>query len=363
MHAVQCTASDQSQIASRVLTTLVNINCRGELPEFVSQALCSASLSTFLKKKGGFRSIAVEEDLRQLIAKCLAKEANLEANELFQSLQLGVGLKGGAEAIIHSTKLSYEKIPTSSSSSCILQIDFCNAFNSIKRSEKLKTIASSILGFTNSCYSQPSQLFYEKFVVSSESGIQQGDPLVPLLFSLTVWPIIEKIMESSPELQQHSWYLDDSVLVDSGDGLIRLWDLLCQLGPDCGLHVRVNKCELWFTVDLDRVDIRKKRNDISGLEDLGAALGKPEFMKLNERIGKIRVLFEMLDYLDDPQCALGILRHCFGSPKMVYSLRCQTPTCPVVKSLKEFDTQQREKRRISSKLFFQKNPGVKQPCP
>ena len=66
-------------------------------------------------------------------------------------------------------------------------------------------------------------------------------------------------------------------------------------------------------------------------------------MNFNERIGKIVVLFEKLDYLEDPQCALGILRHCIGSPKMVYSLRCQTPSSPVIKSLKEFDAQQREK--------------------
>ena len=288
--------------------------------------------------------------MRRLIAKCLAKEANLEAKELFQSLPLGVGVKGGAEAIIHSTKILYEKILTSSSSSGIFQIDFCNAFNSIKRSEMLKAVKTSMPGiaaFTNSCYSQHSQLFYDKFVVSSENGIQQGDPLGPLLFSLTFWSIIEKIQETAPELQQHSWYLDDGVLVGSEDDLIRSWDLLCQLGPDRGLHVRVDKRELWSTVDLDRLDIRIKRNNFSGLEVLGAALGTPEFvcMKLNERIGKIGVLFEKLEYLDDPQCALGILRHCIGSPKMVYSLRCQTPEVrsPVIKSLKKFDTQQRGK--------------------
>ena len=131
----------------------------------------------------------------------------------------------------------------------------------------------------------------------------------------------------------------------SEDDIIRSWDLLCQLGPERGLHVRVDKCELWSTVDLDRLDIRIKRNDISGLEFIGAALGTPEFvcMKINERIVKIGVLFKKLDYLDDRQCALGILRHCIGSPKMVYSLRCQTPTSPAFKSLKEFDAQQREK--------------------
>ena len=109
LHAVQCTASDQSQITLRVLTKLVNRSCRGELPEFVSKTLCSASLSALSKQKGGIHPIAVGEVLRRLIAKCLAKAANLEAKELFQSLQLGVRVEGGAEAIIHSTKLSYEK--------------------------------------------------------------------------------------------------------------------------------------------------------------------------------------------------------------------------------------------------------------
>ena len=61
LHDVQCTASDQSQIVLRIMTKLVNIRCRGELPEFFSQALCSASLSALLKKKGGIRSIAVGE--------------------------------------------------------------------------------------------------------------------------------------------------------------------------------------------------------------------------------------------------------------------------------------------------------------
>ena len=70
----------------------------------------------------------------------------------------------------------------------------------------LKAVASSmpdIAAFTNFCYSQHRQLIYDKFVVSSESGIQQGDTLGPLLFSLKLWPII-KIQETAPELQQHS---------------------------------------------------------------------------------------------------------------------------------------------------------------
>ena len=49
-HVAECTASVQSHIALRVLTKLLNISCLGELPKFVSQALCDASLSALLKK-------------------------------------------------------------------------------------------------------------------------------------------------------------------------------------------------------------------------------------------------------------------------------------------------------------------------
>ena len=225
--------------------------------------------------------------------------SKFRSNRTFPELAIGCQSEGwiGSSTLIHSSKLSHEKILTSSSSSGILQIDFCNAFSSIKVNEMLKAVASSIPGFaafTNFCYSQQGHFFYDKFVVSCESGIQQGDPLSPLLFSLTLWPIIEKIQECLPELQQHSWFLVDGVSVGSKDNLIRSWDLLCQLGPDRGLHVRFNKCDMWSPIDLDRLDIRIKRNDISGLEVLGDALGSPEFvcMKLNERIGKIRLLFE-----------------------------------------------------------------------
>ena len=33
-----------------------------------------------------------------------------------------------------------------------------------------------------------------------------------------------------------------------------------------------------------------------------------------------------LAYLDDPHCALGILRSCLGVPRMVYSPRCNSPS-------------------------------------
>ena len=218
----------------------------------------------------------------------------------------------------------------------------------------LKAVACSMPGvavFTNFYYLHPCQAFLDKYFVSSESGMQQGDSLGLLHFSLTLWHIIEKIQESSPSLQQHSWCLYDGVLVGSEDNVFRSWYLLCKLGSDLGLPVRVDKCEFWSTRDLERLDLRKKRNDYPGLEVLGAAVGSTEFVctKLNEKIGKIRVLFQNLDYFDDPQCSLGILIHRIGVPKMVKSLCCQTPTSPIIKSAKEIES---VKDKVQKTIYF-----------
>ena len=111
LHAVECTALDHSESALKAITSFVNTRSRGKFPSFeTSKALCSASLTALSKKKGGVRPIAVSEILRRLIAKCLVKEAKSEAIELFDSIQLGVGVSGGAEVIIHSAKITYEKI-------------------------------------------------------------------------------------------------------------------------------------------------------------------------------------------------------------------------------------------------------------
>ena len=107
LHAINCSISDQSKRAMNSLTKLVNLASRGQIPSFVALAFCSATLTALNKKKTGIRPIAVVEVIRLLFAKCIAKEAAIEAVELFGSKQLGVAVKGGAESshLLGSTKV------------------------------------------------------------------------------------------------------------------------------------------------------------------------------------------------------------------------------------------------------------------
>ena len=131
LQAINCSTFDQSKRAMNSLTKLVNLASSGQLPSFVALAFCSATLTAMNKKKTGIRPIAVGEVIRRLVAKCIAKEAAIEAVELFGSKQLGVAVKGGAESIVHATKLTFERMKSVKSGG-ILQIDFRNAFISVK---------------------------------------------------------------------------------------------------------------------------------------------------------------------------------------------------------------------------------------
>ena len=90
------------------------------------------------------------------------------------------------------------------------------------------------------CYSGHPNLLMGKYSLHSCCGVQQGDPLGPLGFALTLHPIIEAEV---PNLDLNAWYLDDGTLIGSPEDLLAgvyleihrpfllALRLLCQLLP------------------------------------------------------------------------------------------------------------------------------------
>ena len=138
---------------------------------------------------------------------------------------------------------------------------------------------------------------------------------------------------------QNSWYLDDGIIAGTEEELCESLEILATHGNKCGLGLRRDKCELWSTSCFDAVDSRIKRNSQSGIEILGAAIGAPTFVAscLEKRFKKLEKVLDNLGYIEVPQCALGILRSCLGAPKLVYSLRFNTPSNESNIILEKFD--------------------------
>jgi hypothetical protein len=120
-----------------------------------------------------------------------AKIVNSVATErlapLLAPVQLGVGVKGGMEAAVHAARLYLQEM--SLSPCAVIKLDYKNAFNSLRRDSMLEAVHTALpeaYAFIHASYSSPSNLFYGSDILSSEEGVQQGDPLGPLLFCLTI---------------------------------------------------------------------------------------------------------------------------------------------------------------------------------
>ena len=126
---------------------------------------------------------------------------------LLAPLQLGFGVKRGAEGAVHAARRFLE---TFQNDQLLLKLNFKNAFNSLRRDKMLQAVeelAPSLLPFVHSAYSSPSILFWEDRVMESSEGVQQGDPLGPLLFCLTIHHLTTLLI--SPF---RLFYLDDGTL-------------------------------------------------------------------------------------------------------------------------------------------------------
>ena len=136
----------------------------------------------------------------------------------------------------------------------------------------------SIISFASFCYSKHSDLFFNKSTVDSQTGVQQGDPLVSLLFSLAIGPLIDEIESKIPNLLQHCWYLDDGIIAGTEIELCKALKILSESGEKFGLELKQDKCGLWSVENMSKIDSLIKRNCVDGIEILGAAIGSDAFV-------------------------------------------------------------------------------------
>jgi len=318
------------------LTHFVNNLVNGKLPESSRSVFTAANLTALTKKDGGIRPIAVGSVLRRLVSKCMMFRFNSKISTFLSPFQVGVGTPGGAEAIPHALRSMFNQDP----SLLLLKIDFENAFNLINRDIFINTVREhfpEMYNWVSWCYCSSSNLYYSNNIINSSLGVQQGDPLGPFLFCLVLRRLILSIKDQS-DIDIQMWYLDDGCLVGDEKSLLKALDIIKTCGPQLGLNVNLDKCEICSFEDQDLSKFTLVQKRIGGFDILGVAIGPADFTVtfVQNKITKIKALLDSVSSLRSSQTSLLLLRNCLSFCRLNFILRT-TPPDFISKLLADFD--------------------------
>ena len=343
--AIFCPSPDRASSAVHALSKVINLLVSGKVPLDVVPHLCGANLLAVKKKGGGRRPIAVGEVLRRLVSKCISRAVRGEVFRVLTPLQLGVGVPLGCEAIVHAVNCVQEDTNIKPEDKLSLLLDFSNAFNSISREQMFREVRSripSMAAWLECCYGAKPLLHFGNHIILSCCGVQQGDPLGPLAFSLALHPIVERIKREVPGLLINAWYLDDGTLCGTADDLKAALEIIEEDGPSRGLQLNREKSLLYIPEDS-----ASARNPLppeipiarSGFVLLGSAVGPRPFCEeiVQKRVKKVQEILARLPDLEDAQMETTILRSCLALPKISFALR----SCPphhITKATSVFDS-------------------------
>jgi hypothetical protein len=151
---------------------------------------------------------------RRIVGTCLLDKECAAIVEVLNPFQLGVGVVGGAKAIVHATNMLRDTIDREMHAE--VDLDLQNAYGRCLRQTAIDSVVdklSCMARFVVAIYTHAGRLYYEDHVFSLTSGVNQGDPLAGLLFSLTLHALLPKVYNIIPDLQLNVWYLDDGKIV------------------------------------------------------------------------------------------------------------------------------------------------------
>ena len=257
--------------------------------------------------------------------------------EHFLSVQLGFGVPRATESAVHAARQYVSKLQPGFG---LLKLDFSNAFNSIRRDVMFTSVLREmpeLYPFVHLCYNNASLLSFGEFMLQSDEGAQQGNPLGPLLFCVSIMDLA-----STMTSELNIWYLDDGTIGGQLNDLLHDLDTVRRVGPTLGLQLNEDKWEIVtndgnvassFRAVMPNIQLTSCSDAIL----LGAPIGDISAIDTipTNKLIIFQCLASRLTTLGAHD-ALFLLKNCFEMPKLLYTLR--SAPCYQSSILIQYDT-------------------------
>ena len=214
----------------------------------------------------------------------------------------------------------------------IMSIDGVGAFDLISRKSMLEALmemesGSQVLPFVRMFYGSHSTYFWEDeagvvHTVEQGEGGEQGDVLMPLLFSLGQHAALKAVQGGLQEGERLFAFLDDIYVVTSPERLGEVYALLSTHLLRCSsIRINVGKTQVWNAAGerpqaCDLLERLSPENRVwrgselpaseQGIRILGTPLGRPEYVDAQLRVSCPR----------RPKCMVSSAPMCVESRKL-----------------------------------------------
>ena len=208
-------------------------------------------LTALQKPDGGVRGIVVGDIVRWLVARTMAKQVAKQAEKATAPFQYALSTKTGCECIAHIV----QSLTDVDSNATIVSIDGVGAYDLISRNSMLRGLlrmenGDQILPFVRCFYERLSTYLWEdepgetQHIPQGEGG-EQGDPLMPILFSLGQHPL-EAAQRRLRDKAKFFAYLDDVVFVCRPDRVAEVEAVIREeLRRHAHVDVHQGKTQVW----------------------------------------------------------------------------------------------------------------------
>ena len=294
------------------------------------------------KPSGGVRGIVVGDIVRRIVARTISQQIAPAVEVATAPYQFALSTRAGTECVAHVLQSMSDVDPLAT----VVSIDGVGAFDLVSRSSMLRGLlgvegGGAVLPFVRQIYGGPSSFLWDDatgttYDIAQGEGGEQGDPLMPALYSLGQHGVLEAIARRLLPTERLFAFVDDLYIVCRPERVVDVYNIVdVELWNHAKIQIHQGKTQVWnqsgveprgietlqAAAQLRDPDAVVWRGDTTlpeaeqGMKILGTLLGHPQFVQsfLRATNEAHAVLVDRIPAIPDLQSAWLVLLFCASS--------------------------------------------------